>query len=282
MRTAPRTGSGMAEYREARAAWVNEPTKGTQAWGHDQADAIWQQTYAPWDPVVEDQVVLDLGCHWGFLLKYLLDEGRRPRRLIGVDIRTWWDDFDHGWDWQGTGLVELHAGELPDVDLEERSIDLMLCTSVFQSILPERLDETLRAIYRLLKPGGQLLVRTHLYTSYLGAGLHRQYDLPYVHMLYPERQLMERLGREGRENAPTRPFMSWMTSSSYLAAYARAGFEILDAPRSTSGPAPEIREQVAEAWPVNHDELFGGSLATRLLRPFEPGDLDEIERPRAG
>jgi SAM-dependent methyltransferase len=266
-----RSGEGLAEYAAHRARWVSESGKLSPEWGMEQAERLWSGLYSRWNPVIDGRVVLDLGCSWGYLLR-LLAERHRPRKLIGVDTTSWWTKVETGWQEEaGAGLVELLEGDLESVSVEDGSVDLMLCSGVFMYLPPETLLATLQRAYRILRPGGELLLRTQLYTSYLGASLHRYYELPYVHLLHGEELLRDRLHAH-RNRTPQ--YTNGLTASSYLATFALAGFDILDAHRLVNQHAPEVQERVAAEFPVAGNELNCTGLAARLLRPIEPDELE--------
>jgi SAM-dependent methyltransferase len=261
----------LADYRADRAKWVSDRGKLSPDWGYEQAHKLWDGLYSRWNPVIDGRVVLDLGCSWGYVLRLLL-ERHTPRKLIGVDVRSWWTEVESGWERDvGDGVVEFLEGDLRSVPVDEGSVDLVLCSSVFQYLPPEELLATLERAYRILRPGGELLLRTQLYTSYLGASLHRDYELPYVHLLHGEDLLRDRL-RAGRDRTPQ--YTNGLTASSYLATFAAAGFDILDARRLINRHAPEVQARVAADFPVSANELNCTGLEARLLRPIEPDELE--------
>ena len=57
------------------------PEKGTQEWGTKWAQGLWDGLFARYDPLIDGQVVLDLGCSWGYTLKFFA-EHFRPARSI--------------------------------------------------------------------------------------------------------------------------------------------------------------------------------------------------------
>lgn len=263
------------QYRATREGWVDQKAKQTLEWGGQQAAALWENLYARWNPLVDACTVLDLGCSWGYLLKFLA-ERFKPARLIGTDIKPWWELTAHGWDYAALGeRLMLRAGPLPEIrEIPEQSIDLALCTSVLQYMTPEQVEENVTRCYDLLRPGGEMLLRTRVFTSYIGADLHRDIELPYVHLLYGERDLA-RLVRERRGKEP--PYLNWLTASSYLAIFMRSGFELLDVKRRMNKHAPEVMERVARAFPwIAPEELFCAELEARLARPIEPEELDRF------
>jgi SAM-dependent methyltransferase len=245
--------------------------KETQAWGEKQAVSLWSNLYERYSPSVDGRTVLDIGCSWGYMLKFLAEQFR-PARLIGTDVAAHWQTSNHGWNYRRLGeLVEFHVGDLPDIAaLGDRSIDLMLCTSVFQYMTPEQLEANLEHAYDLLRPGGQMVLRTRVFTSYIGADLHDDLDLPYAHLLYGERDIAAALHTQGKEP----PYLNWLTASTYLAIFARAGFEVVDARRRPNRVAPDVLDRVGAAFPwIAPDELTCAELEAQLVRPIGLEDL---------
>jgi ubiquinone/menaquinone biosynthesis C-methylase UbiE len=255
-----------------------EPEKSKLEWGAQQAAALWDNLYARYKPAINGKVVLDLGCSWGYMLKFLL-ERFSPTKLIGVDVSPLWESVEHGWNYaEHSARVEFHAGFLDELEgLAPRSVDYVLCTSVLQYIRPERLQMTLERGYDLLRPGGEMLLRTRCFTSYVGADLHSHYSQDYVHLLNPLRDVHRDLqtwkGVEGR-------YLNYLTASNYIALFQQAGFEVLDARRRQNLRSPELVEQLKKMFPwVPPDDLLCAELEARLLRPIEAADLPELERP---
>lgn len=262
-----------AEYKAARGAWVDLKAKETQDWGAQQASALWDNLYSRHEPLINGRVVLDLGCSWGYMLKFL-SERFKPARLIGTDVKPWWESRTHGWDFAALGdRVQFFAGDLPSITaIRPSSVDLILCTSVLQYMSPEQLEGNLTRCYDLLRPGGEMILRTRVFTSYIGADLHREIELPYVHLLYGERDLAAHVRRTHQKEPP---YLNWFTASTYLAVFVRTGFEVLDVRRRMNKNAPAVMERVSKAFPwVSPEELLCAELEARLTRPIEPEELD--------
>ncbi|MBC6981687.1 class I SAM-dependent methyltransferase [Caulobacter sp. 17J80-11] len=249
--------------------------KSTLAWGEQQAAKLWDGLYGSFDPVVDGQTVLDLGCSWGYLPKYLLDRFQ-PRKVIGVDLKPLWDTMQSEWDWRAYGeRLEFHAGDLAqNRDMADGGLDLVLCTSVLQYMRPEQVEATLNRVYELLRPGGEMILRTRCFTSHIGADFHTDFKTPYVHLLHPKRDLDRHLAdKKGR---PVR-YLNFLTATTYLAIFHRTGFEIAEARRRGSKQHPDAQARVAEALPwISPEELSCAELECRLIRPYEPHDLDAI------
>jgi SAM-dependent methyltransferase len=246
----------------------------TDTWGATQARALWDNLYSRYSPVIDGQVILDLGCSWGYLLK-LLSEEFSTRQLIGTDNHPLWDNRAHGWDYTRLGdAIRFYAGDLPGVaELQDESIDLILCSSVLQYMTPEQVESNLARAYDLLRPGGELILRTRVFTSYIGADLHRVIKLPYVHLLYPERDI-ERFVRDQGRKEPLR-YLNYLTASTYVAMFTRVGFEALDVRRRMNKVEP--LERVTKEFPwIAPEELLCAELEARLVRPIEAEELSRF------
>lgn len=257
-----------------------EAEKSTLEWGAAQSAGLWDNLYARYAPAVQGKVVLDLGCSWGYMLKYLLDNFG-PAKVIGVDVSPLWQSVPHGWDYAALGeRVEFHAGFLDELDaIPPGSVDYVLSTSVLQYLRPERLLKTLERIHQLLIPGRELLLRTRCFTSYIGADLHSYYEQDYMHLLHPLRDVHRDL-REWRRTAGR--YLNYLTASNYLAIFQQAGFEVLDVKRRQNSRSPEVLAGIAQAFPwIPADDLGCAELEARLLRPIEPDDLPILERPQS-
>ncbi|MBV9860708.1 MAG: class I SAM-dependent methyltransferase [Alphaproteobacteria bacterium] len=265
----------MSDTRAANPASRATPEKDRLEWGRQQAEILWGGFCAGFDPVVKRQTVLDFGCSWGYFAKYLVDRFA-PRRVIGVDLAPYWDTVDHGWDWRRHGeRLAFIAGDVAESSaIPPGSVDLVIAISVFQYLPPGKLQAVLAKLYSLLRPGGEMLVRTRVFTSYIGADLHAQFSLPYVHLLYPKRDL-DAFASERRGERPR--YLNALTASSYLFLFHQAGFELAEIRRRMNRAAPEILAQVRERYPVVAEaELFCAEIEARLLRPYEPEELDAI------
>lgn len=266
MTTDDRTGID-TEYLENRANLATLEEKEKQDWGDEMASKLWKNFYSKHSPLVDDATILDIGCSWGYLLKYLNDNFS-PSKLIGTDILPWWESTKHGWDYQSLGdKLQLIANDLTAVDeIPEESVDLVMCTSVLQYLTPENVEANMAKAYSLLKPGGEMILRTRVWTSYIGADLHRDITLPYAHLLYSQGQTSEILAKKGIKAK----YLNWLDSSTYLFMFTRVGFEVIDVNRRMNSRAPEIATRVLEKFPwIPSSELQCAELEARLLRPFE-------------
>jgi SAM-dependent methyltransferase len=250
------------------------PAKKDLVWGAAQAEVLWTGLYERYEPRIDASTVLDMGCSWGYMLRFLA-ERFQPRLLIGTDVSPWWERDGHGWDYGRLGdRLQFHVGDLREIGaIPERSVDFLLSTSVLQYMTPEQLAANLSRAYDLLRPGGEMILRTRVWTSYIGADLHTQIGLPSVHMLYPRRDLDAWV--EARGGRPK--YMNALTASTYLTTFVRAGFEVLDARRRMNSLPDELRARLEAEYPwIAPEELHCAELEARLLRPFEADDLRAV------
>jgi len=241
-------------------------------WGSVQAEKLWSNLYAKYKPVIFMRRVLDLGCSWGYMLKYLT-ETHKPKHLFGVDVAALWQDMKPLWDYEKAccPVTFLQEDIRENTSIPEESLDLVLCSSVFQYMPPDMLEGVLDKLLVLLKPGGELLLRTRCFTSSVGEDFHTHFSLPFIHLLHPGRETarayLQQTGRPPR-------YLNTLTASTYAALFHRCGFEILDFTRRMNKSHPAIRQKVAEKWPwIGEEELNVAEVEARLLRPMGPEQL---------
>lgn len=252
------------------------PEKGTQEWGTQWAQGLWDGLFARYDPLIDGQVVLDLGCSWGYTLKFFA-ERFRPAKLIGVDLTRRWQAVDHGWEYELLGgLVEFHDGHFAEMDqLEPASVDLIISSSTLQYMTADEVEAACLKANSVLRPGGEAIIRTRTATSHIGSDLHRVFDVPYPHLLYG-RPALETVTAEA---ARALPKLNFLTASSYLAIYNYSGFEIIDVVRRRNSAANRevIEDRIRRLLPgISDDELFCADLDVRMVKPIDPKDLPAL------
>jgi SAM-dependent methyltransferase len=99
-----------------------------------------------------DAAILDVGCGDGFHLDTLREHGPPGWRLEGVDLDPRAADAA-----EARGLV-VHRGSVEDLDLEPDHYDFAILIQTIEHVGDPA--AVLRAIRRLLRPGGRLLVVT--------------------------------------------------------------------------------------------------------------------------
>jgi 2-polyprenyl-3-methyl-5-hydroxy-6-metoxy-1,4-benzoquinol methylase len=233
-------------------------------WGEARASAIWK-------PNELGRTVLDLGCSWGYLLRFLAIRGR-ARRLIGVDTTPAWDGI-HEWHWREVPELAFHHGDLESFSALGGSVDLILCSAMLNELTPEDVDATVSAAYRLLRPGGEMLVDVGLVTGHFISDVSRRFAMPVPHLAFGEYDLLRQLSDTDRVG---HQYSNCLTATGYLMSFARAGFEILGAERKRNIPLPVFDELLASEFDASEAEISAGRLAVRLVRPFEVEDLAAV------
>lgn len=99
-----------------------------------------------------DAKILDVGCGDGFHLKLLKQHGEKNWMLEGVDL-----DERAAKMAEKSGL-KVHLGNIEKLNLPENAYDLALMIQTIEHV--EQPDEILRAVKRVLKPGGRLVIVT--------------------------------------------------------------------------------------------------------------------------
>lgn len=96
--------------------------------------------------------IMDVGCGDGFHLSLLRKFGNKNWKLEGVDL-----DRRAIKAAERSGL-KVHFGSVESLDLTKNSYDLIFMIQTIEHV--ERPDEILDSVFRLLKPGGRLVIVT--------------------------------------------------------------------------------------------------------------------------
>jgi SAM-dependent methyltransferase len=117
----------------------------------------WQTVDMALLDVREGLSVLDVGCGAGYLLGKAAD---RASLAMGVDVdgdrlRAARDGFLHA-DRPNRGLVEFAVADGQHLPFADASFDRIICTETLEHV--EDVDQTLRELARVLRPGGRLAV----------------------------------------------------------------------------------------------------------------------------
>jgi SAM-dependent methyltransferase len=100
--------------------------------------------------------VLDAGCGTGGFLAWLLHEGGFER-ACGIEPSEEALELAR----RRLPSAELRPATLAAVPFPEASFDLVVSNDVLQHVLEAELEESMRELRRVLRPGGALLVRTN-------------------------------------------------------------------------------------------------------------------------
>jgi SAM-dependent methyltransferase len=175
----------------------------------------------------EGASVLELGTGRGWLARTIATEGGAAR-VVGVDVGSAaeWGDGDDP-------RLTFAVGDIADGELVPfRSIDYVVSTAVFEHV--ERPLETLRALFRILRPGGQAWLRFNLYASAVASHRYDQVNFPWPHLLFEDHVLAQyfeaheiRDPMRGTAREHRFAWVNTMTVAHYLQVCAEIGFEIV-------------------------------------------------------
>ncbi len=100
----------------------------------------------------DDARILDVGCGDGFHLSLLREYGNKKWNLEGIDLDR------RAIDAATRAGLKVHLGSVEEIDLPTESYDLVFMIQTIEHV--EKPDAVLRAIYRLLRKGGRLVIVT--------------------------------------------------------------------------------------------------------------------------
>lgn len=171
--------------------------------------------------VPDDARILDVGCGDGFHLKLLKQYGNPNWTLEGADLDPRAADLV-----RQAGLT-VHQGSLEDLALEADQYDLVYMIQTIEHVA--RPDALCAAIFRILKPGGRLVVVTDNTDSIDFAWFRRTYwggyHFPRHWNLFNRRSLSRLAERAGFEVCSLRTIVSpvnWVYSIHNLLVDKRA------------------------------------------------------------
>lgn len=147
-----RVYAGYASSR-FRARW-NADNPGNQCLVSERVDAArgMLNERGMWPPT--DLKILDVGCGAGGELARFLDWGADPSDLFGVDVLC--DRIETAR--RTHPAITFLCSDASRVDFSDGTFDLVLCFTLFTSVLDVRMQHAIsREMDRVLKPGGRVL-----------------------------------------------------------------------------------------------------------------------------
>lgn len=138
---------------------------------------------------MEDLLVLDLGCGRGEVVRFCLTHGAQA---VGVDYSK--SALALAQKTLASGKVPLLCAKAQELPFIENSFDLILAFDIVEHLHQPELEKMLAETYRVLVPGGRLLV-------------HTMPNLWYYHFGYPLFRILQhlrgrRLPRDPRDRSP--------------------------------------------------------------------------------
>lgn len=116
--------------------------------------------------------ILDAGCAMAGLFTWL---PANRFRLVGLDLSASYLEVAR----ELVPAAEFAEGNIEQMPFEDASFDTVVTTDVLEHVL--HLDDTLRELLRVLRPGGKLIARVPIEES-LGAYLEPDYPYYYAHL----------------------------------------------------------------------------------------------------
>ena len=142
--------------------WVNETRfgkwfLGTDTWFKYVVSEAFTEFYVLLrNDFAENPCILDAGCGYGLSFP-LLHEYFRPKSIIGIDIDPEIVQFAAANVSSSLSCrVEIHNQDINEVSLAAESIDIVVCHQLLHHMHHQM--EALQTFYRLLKPGGVVLI----------------------------------------------------------------------------------------------------------------------------
>jgi SAM-dependent methyltransferase len=203
--------------------------------------------------------VLEIGCGFGGLLAELSETGLSA---VGIDI----DDARVGYaSAKGFDARVADAQKLP---FSTGSFDTVISAAVLEHI--PNIRAALREAHRVLTPDGAFVARWGPgWLTYNGPHLIKALGVPWVHLLFSDRTILEALDRQRSvwpssyldDKVADFQAMGRLTRRRLRAAAVAEGFEIVE---ETSHSPHRTKELLSRVPPF--DELLAGELTVVLRR----------------
>lgn len=97
----------------------------------------------------KDAEILDIGCSGGALIGFLKAKGFKRLRGIDIDVRA----IDIC---RQKGITDVRISDAAETEFKDRQFDIIIASDMLEHI--ENEDRALFEWYRILKPGGKLIV----------------------------------------------------------------------------------------------------------------------------
>lgn len=208
------------------------------------AQAVWHERFAPLNVMVEDADILELGCVDGRLLVHLLHTaGERARSGVGIDVQPTWLTPGGRVAWpeeERSGRLELHTDLAYLQAFDLASFDLVLARDLERLLPLDELEDGLKRIYDLLRPGGEALLHVGCASA---AGGPAGYG--------------------------------FLTPTSWIILTMRTGFEI-GAVRRVWRDHDAVAAAHAVLPHASDEERMTAEMTLRLIRPWESWELDKV------
>ncbi|MDF2726091.1 MAG: class SAM-dependent methyltransferase [Paenibacillus sp.] len=111
-------------------------------------------------PALEDDVIADVGCGSGVVSHHL---SKSCKQVIGIDGNEDAIHFANA-TYRSDNLQFVH-GLVDEIHLKPESLSKIYCLEVVEHLYDNQVKELIQVFYRLLRPGGRLMLTTPNYRS---------------------------------------------------------------------------------------------------------------------
>lgn len=131
-----------------------------------------------------NQVVLDLGCYDGAISGGYLEAG--ARQVIGVDIDE--PAVRQAQQNHTKENLEFRVGSTTELPVQDASVDTIFCYDVFEHVACPA--PILEQCYRVLRPGGRMLIGTWGWYHPFAPHLWSTMPVPWAHVVFGEASML--------------------------------------------------------------------------------------------
>jgi SAM-dependent methyltransferase len=134
---------------------------------------------------ITNNIVLDLGCNDGALSAGYLERGAKS--VIGVDIDE--KAIERAKKREPNPEISFRLSSTTSLPLEDECVDRVICFDVFEHVSQPAaiVDEC----YRVLKPGGKLLIGTWGWYHPFAPHLWSTMPVPWAHLFFSEKTIIK-------------------------------------------------------------------------------------------
>lgn len=138
-----------------------------------------------YDVPYRDLAVMDLGCYDGAISGGYLDAG--ARRVVGVDIDE--PAVRTAQQLHARDDLEFRVSSTTELPIRDESVDTIFCYDVFEHV--ECPAPMLEQCFRVLKPGGRMLIGTWGWYHPFAPHLWSTMPVPWAHVLFGEETMLK-------------------------------------------------------------------------------------------
>lgn len=208
--------------------------------------------------------VLELGCG-AARMTHQVAEQLKPARLIATEV----DRIQHEKNLRLTDLprVEFLLAGAEQIPLDDESVDAVIMLKSLHHVPVELMDQALREITRVLRPGG---------LAYLSEPIYRGQFNDIMRLFHDEKQV-RRAAFEAVEQAVNQGLLQlrqqlFFNSPSEFADFDEFDCRMFQATHTRHQVSPQLRQRIEQA--------FNRHMTDSGARFFNPTRVDLLEKPR--